>query len=82
MAARVAAIAHVRVVEHTGVEVEPLPESCTVKAVKGRRAEGTAWVVFMHYAVSVEVLRERDGRCLALVQSLASIHFQVMGEKA
>ena len=37
----------------------------------------------MDDAVSVEVQWESDGgRCLALAQSLASIHFQAMGERA
>ena len=74
----------VRIAEQTGVEAQPLPESCTVKEVEWRGADDTAWVVlFMDDAVSVEVQWESDGgRCLALAQSLASIHFQAMGERA
>ena len=39
-------------------------------------------VFFADDAVSVEVQWEPDGgRCLTMAQSLASIHFQVMGER-
>ena len=78
-----AATAHVRVAEHAGVEAEPLPECCTVKEVEGGGAEDPACVVFfMDDAVSVEVHWEPDGgRCLALAQSLALIHFQAMGAR-
>ena len=83
--AGVAATAHVRIAEQVGVEAEPLPEGCTVEEVEGGGAADTAWVVFfMDDAVSVEVQWEPDGggRCLALSQSLESIHFQPMGERA
>ena len=58
-----------------------MPESCTVKAVEGAGAEDSTWVVFfVNDAVSVEVQWEPDGgRCIALAQSLSSIHFQSMG---
>ena len=51
--------------------------------MEGGGAEGTAWVVFfMDDAVSLEVHWEPDGgRCIALAQSLASIHFQAMGKR-
>ena len=60
-----------------------MPDNCTVKTVEGGGAEDIAWVVFvMDDAVSVEVQWESDGgRCVALAQSLASIHFQAMGER-
>ena len=56
LATGVAATAYVRVAAKTGVEVEPLPEGCTVKAVEIGGAEDTAWAIFvMDDAVSVEV---------------------------
>ena len=60
-----------------------MPQDCTVKTVEGA-GEDTAWVTFfMDDAVSVEVEWEAaGGRCLARSQSLASIHFQALGERA
>ena len=76
----VAATAHVRVAEHPVIEAEQLPDGCTVETWG---AEDNAWVVFfIDYAASVEVeLGPDGGKCLAIVQSLASIHFQAMGER-
>ena len=79
-----AATPHVRVAEHTGAEVGPLPEGCTVNEVERAGAEGTAWVIFFRDdAVLSDVQEEPDGgRCCALAHSLASIHFLVVGERA
>ena len=62
LAAGVVATARVQVAAHTGVEMEPLPESCTVKPVEGGGPEDTAWVVFFtDDTVSVEVQWDPDG---------------------
>ena len=39
LAAEMVATGHARVATHTGVDMEPLPERCTVKTVEGRGGE-------------------------------------------
>ena len=51
-----AATAHIRAVEHPGVEVELLPEDCTVGYVKRGGVEDIPWVdFFIDDAVSADV---------------------------
>ena len=63
-----------------------MPQSCLVRAIAagGWGAEDNAWAMFfMDHAVSVETQWDAHGRrCLALSQSLASIHFQAVGGRA
>ena len=81
--AGIQATEHVQVEDDTGSEGEPLPVGFEIKPAAGGGPKDTAWVAFfMDDAISVEVQWEKTGdRCLDLSRSLASIHFQAMGER-
>ena len=59
-------------------------EGCTVKRGRGRRSRGHGVGDFLHGRCGVggSTVEPDRGRCIALAQSLASIHFQAMGERA
>ena len=77
------AVEHVTVAPDTGRPVARWPVECIVRPAKGGGAGDPAFVVFfMDDAISVEVQWDLEGaRCLDLSRSLASIHFQAMGER-
>ena len=77
------AVEHVTIAPSTGRPVVGWPAECVVRPAKGGGANDTAFVVFfMDDAISIEVQWEKGGgRCLDLSRSLASIHFEAMGER-
>ena len=72
-----------RITPSSGRPVVSWPAECVVRPAEGGGAYDPAFVVFfMGDAILVEVQwEERGGRCLDFSRSLASIHFEAMGER-
>ena len=79
----VAAVEHVELAPSRGVPVESLPRDC--RPVPGRGGITGSYFFVRYYAddgILVEVQWWPDGRrCLPAVQSLASDHFRLLGER-
>eukprot|EP00752_Nemacystus_decipiens_P007888 g7048.t1 len=74
----VKAVEHVRVEPPSGRPLAPVPTQCKVPS-PGKDQEKACTVFYVDDAMSLE--RRDVGRCLALSQSLASIHHIMLGER-